>query len=67
MSIRKRESKKAKNGYVFEVFIKYVDYAGNKKRISKSDFLQKRKLKSMKLKKERNQRKHQYKDQEIYF
>lgn len=42
MSIRKRESKKAKNGYVFEVFIKYVDYAGNKKRISKSGFLTKK-------------------------
>ena len=51
MSIRKRESEKTKNGYVFEVFIKYVDYAGNKKRISKSGFLTKRKLKSMKLKK----------------
>lgn len=51
MSIRKRESEKTKNGYVFEVFIKYVDYAGNKKEYLRADFLQKRKLKSMKLKK----------------
>ena len=42
MSIRKRSSKKAKNGYVFEVFIKYKDYAGNNKRISKSGFLTKK-------------------------
>ena len=26
--IRKRESKKAKNGYVYEVIIKYKDFSG---------------------------------------
>ena len=39
--IRKRESKKAKNGYVYEVIIKYKDFAGNQKRISKSGFIRK--------------------------
>lgn len=42
MSIRKRESKKNKNGYVYEVFFKYKDRAGNIKRISKSGFLTKK-------------------------
>ena len=39
--IRKRESKKAKNGYVYEVIIKYKDFSGNQKRISKSGFVRK--------------------------
>ena len=42
MSIRKRESKKAKNGYVYEVFFKYKDSIGNTKRLSKSGFLTKK-------------------------
>lgn len=42
MSIRKRPSKKNKNGYVFEVFLKYKDSAGNTKRLSKSGFITKK-------------------------
>lgn len=42
MSIRKRESKKAKNGYVFEVMINYKDYTGKSKRFTKSGFLTKK-------------------------
>lgn len=38
MSIRKKESKKAKNGYTWEVAIKYKDIAGKTKWITKRGF-----------------------------
>lgn len=42
MAIRKRDSKKTKNGYVFEVYITFKDSAGKRKRITKSGFLTKK-------------------------
>lgn len=41
MSIRKRKNKSAKNGYVYEVYFKYM-YNGKTKRFSKSGFLTKK-------------------------
>lgn len=41
MSVRKRESKKAKNGYVWEVYFKYKE-DGKMKRFSKSGFVLKK-------------------------
>ena len=42
MPVRKRTSKKAKNGYVFEVYFNYKDRSGNNKRFTKSGFLTKK-------------------------
>ena len=38
MAIRKRESKKSKNGYVYEVYFKFKDNTGKTKWITKSGF-----------------------------
>ena len=42
MSIRKRESKKAKNGYVYEVYFNYTNIFGVPSRYSKSGFITKK-------------------------
>lgn len=45
MGIRKRPSKKSKNGYVYEVFFQYKDEYGCSKRFTKSGFLSKKEAK----------------------
>jgi len=42
MGIRKRESKKAKRGYTYQVYFSYVDYTGQRKNYFKSGFLTKK-------------------------
>lgn len=45
MGVRKRPSKKSKNGYVYEVFFQYKDEYGCNKRFTKSRFLSKKEAK----------------------
>lgn len=42
MAIRKRESKKAKRGFVYQVYFSYIEYTGQRKNYFKSGFLTKK-------------------------